>query len=396
MAGLLAGGLLVGLALPGTAPAGEARNVAAVGRLEIEGGGMVDVQGSLAAIGHIGGPWATSLLDVADPAAPRLLSRIPVTPGTHSHKARLCGSTLITNRERYGGGAEVGLAFTDVSDPRRPAAIGLLPMGGLSTGGTGAHRFQADCARKLVYASGSADGFEGNLTLIVDFANPRRPREVGRWWVPGQRLGGGEPPLPWGGVASRTHHPLRQGDRLYVSLWMGGFAILDIADPARPTTLSLTDYPRPNRAPTHTALPVGHRIAGREWLLVFDEELGGGDPPAFLRVYDVTDARRPVAAGTFPGPPRPAGAGRFGAHQPHEAVGEDNLVYAAWFGAGLRVLDVSDPPRPAEVGFFVPRPAGGGTPLSNDVFVDPRGLIYLLDRERGLDILRYTGPRSGR
>jgi hypothetical protein len=30
--------------------------------------------------------------------------------------------------------------------------------------------------------------------------------------------------------------------------------------------------------------------------------------------------------------------------------------------------------------------------MSNDVFVDGRGYIYLLDRLRGLDILEYVGP----
>ena len=34
--------------------------------------------------------------------------------------------------------------------------------------------------------------------------------------------------------------------------------------------------------------------------------------------------------------------------------------------------------------------------MSNDVFVDVRGLIYLLDRNRGLDILEYFGPPGAR
>jgi hypothetical protein len=379
------------------AKAAQAKSVERVGRLDIEGGGMVDVRGNLAVIGHMGPPWATSILDVSDPGRPQILSRIPVKPGTHSHKARVCGSTLITNHEGSGGGTRVGLGFTDLSDPRRPVEIGFLQMGGQGTGGTGAHRFQADCTRKLVYASGSADGFEGNFTMIVDFANPRVPQEAGRWWVPGQWVAGGEKPLlGGGGAATRTHHPLRLGDRLYVSLWMGGFAIVDIGEVARPKIVSLTNYPRPNGAPTHTALPVGHRIRGRDWLVVLDEELGVGDPPAFLRVFDITDERRPSQVATFPGPPRPAGSGRFGAHQPHEFVGPDGLVYAAWFGGGLRVIDISNPSRPVEVGSFVPEVAGGGTPLSNDVFVDAKGLIYLFDRRHGLDILRYTGERPSR
>jgi hypothetical protein len=69
---------------------------------------------------------------------------------------------------------------------------------------------------------------------------------------------------------------------------------------------------------------------------------------------------------------------------------ESNLVYAAWFSGGLRVIDISNPYKPREVGHYIPRPEQG-VPFaqSNDVFVDERGLIYLIDRVKGLDILRH-------
>jgi hypothetical protein len=266
-------------------------------------------------------------------------------------------------------------------------------MGGLSTGGTGVHRFQLDCKRRLVYASGSADGFQGNIVTIIDIADAARPKEVGRWWFPGQHIGGGETPS-WSGTSVRTHHPLRLRDRLYVSLWYGGFAIVDVSDPAHPKTVGSVNYHNGSGGPTHTALAVDHPIAGRNWLLVFDEEMGGGDPPAFMRLFDITDEKRPVAGSIFQVPRDPAGktGGRFGAHQPHEAVGTDNLVYAAWFSGGLRVIDISNPYRPVEVGHYIPGPAPGERfAESNDVFVDDRGRIYLIDRAGGLDILKYTG-----
>ena len=374
----------------------DARNVELVGRLDIEGGGMVDVQGRLAVIGHMAPPHATSLLDVSDPTRPTLLARIPAMPGTHSHKARLCGSVLITNHERYGGwgpGSRVGLGLFDISDPRRPKEIGFLEMGGRNGGGTGVHRFEADCPRKLVYAGAGLEGYQGNVTLIVDFSDPRNPREVSRWWMPGQWTAGGERSA--GGVGYRTHHPNRMGDRLYVPLWMGGLAIVDIADFGKPKTVSHLTYPRPSGAPTHTTLPVPHPIQGRRWLVVFDEDLGAGcERPAGMRMVDITDETRPVVAAEFQ-PPRPARCeGRSGAHQPHEKVGRDNLVYAAWFSRGLRVIDISSPARSVEVGHYLPRFAKGRLPLSNDVFVDHRGLIYLIDRDNGLDILRLTGRPS--
>lgn len=370
------------------------KNVTLVGHLDIDGGGMVDVQGNLAAIGHMGPPYATSLVDVADPARPRIISRIKAHPGTHSHKARMCGSLLVTNVEKYGGGGDgrAGLAIYDISNPSAPKEIVFYDMVGLSTGGTGFHRFQLDCAQKLVYGSGSGDGFQDNITIIIDISDPAHPREIGRWWLPGQHAGGGEIPNWRGSI--RTHHPLRFGNRLYVSLWFGGLAILDISDITKPRLVSHVNYHNGDSSPTHTALPVGHRILDKDWLIVFDEELGGGDPPAFMRVFDITDEKQPRQAGTFQAPKDTPGntGGRFGAHQPHEHVGRDNLVYASWFSGGLRVIDISNPYHPQEVGHYIPKPEKGERHAqSNDVFVDHRNLIYLIDRIQGLDILRFTG-----
>jgi len=68
------------------------------------------------------------------------------------------------------------------------------------------------------------------------------------------------------------------------------------------------------------------------------------------------------------------------------------LVHAVWFGGGLRIIDVADPMAPREVGYFIPEPVGGNkAPQSNDVMLDARGLIYVVDRHVGFDVLEYTG-----
>ena len=43
-------------------------------------------------------------------------------------------------------------------------------------------------------------------------------------------------------------------------------------------------------------------------------------------------------------------------------------------------------------GFFIPEPVAGQLyPQTNDVDVDERGLIYIVDRQMGFDVLEYLG-----
>jgi len=78
-----------------------------------------------------------------------------------------------------------------------------------------------------------------------------------------------------------------------------------------------------------------------------------------------------------------------GAHQFQEHVTGD-VIFCTFFSAGLRAVDIGDPTRPKELGYFIPPPAGDfAAPQSNDVCLDDRGLIYLIDRINGLDILEF-------
>ena len=80
-----------------------------------------------------------------------------------------------------------------------------------------------------------------------------------------------------------------------------------------------------------------------------------------------------------------------GCHQPCEKV-TGTEIPVAWFAYGLRIIDISRPHALKEVAYFMPDvPQGSDRVQSNDVTVDERGLIYLLDRVRGLHILERIG-----
>ena len=144
-------------------------------------------------------------------------------------------------------------------------------------------------------------------------------------------------------------------------------------------------------------MPLENLVGGRRYAVAIDEEHDHlpGRLHGFLWVLDVTDLDRiePVAAWDLSERASPwAGQQgvRFGAHQYRERL-DSTLIYATWFAGGLRVLDVADPHLPVEVAHYIPPPGPDGVPpQSNDVDVDDAGRIYLLDRNRGLDILEMS------
>jgi len=296
-----------------------------------------------------------------------------------------------------------GFKLYDISDPAKPTLMAFH-----KTGGMGVHRF--DCDDTYAYISTEMEGYHGNIIVIYDIRDAANITEVSRWAMPGQHVAAGEVPY-WRGYQNRVHHGMRAGDELWTACWHDGIHVLDLSDITKPRSVAHHDYHPPFPEPTHTILPVPHEVAGRRIAIGVDEEHphANGQPHAFLWVFDISDYDdiRPLSTfhvTDFDAPWARAHLGPDGnywhgepeiygpgAHQFQEHM-RDNLVYCTWFSAGLRIIDVSDPLAPAEVGSFVPAPAAGfPAPQSNDVDVDERGLIYLLDRVNGLDILEFEG-----
>jgi hypothetical protein len=433
--------------------ASDARRVKRIAHLDIPGGGQVNVKNGLCYLGHLSPPYGTSIVDVRDPKHPRVLSQIMLSGRrSHSHKARLAGDDLLivnsemhdrhflrkgldmarvtaafeTEHKRPPTDAELaaalkapverlgelkeiaregyrdgGFRIYDISDSTRPREIAFQ-----RTGGIGVHRF--DCDANYAYISTEMDGFRGNILVNYDLADPTRPREVSRWWQPGQNMAAGETPH-WQGVRNRLHHGLRWNNEIWAACWYGGFYVIDVGDIANPKTIGHHNYHPPFPEPTHTIMRVTQKIGGRTIAIGTDEEHPhpNGQPHAFFWVFDVSDYADIKPLSTFQltdwnSPHARAhldAKGEYGhdvygpgAHQFQEHL-HGTLVFCTWFSAGLRIIDIADPTAPKDAGHFVPDPARGfKAPQSNDVDVDENGLIYLFDRENGLDILEYQGP----
>jgi hypothetical protein len=152
----------------------SAHGLRQVAWFDCPGGGQVRVEDGIAYLGHMRAPHGTTLLDVRDPRRPRVLSQLPIAPGAHSHKVRARDGIMLVNRERAGEPDPEftpGLGIFDVSDPTRPRQIAHWP-----TIGRGVHRVDFD--GRHAYLSSALEGFTGNIVVILDLADPRRPVEA--------------------------------------------------------------------------------------------------------------------------------------------------------------------------------------------------------------------------
>jgi hypothetical protein len=84
--------------------------------------------------------------------------------------------------------------------------------------------------------------------------------------------------------------------------------------------------------------------------------------------------------------------GRFGSHNIHEnypsevSWRSDQIVVGAFFNAGVRAYDISNPFQPQEIAYFVPgapKLSPKGAIQINDVFIDDRRIVYAADRFSG-------------
>lgn len=367
----------------------DAHRMEIIGHCDLDGHGdgmHVNVVDGLAYVGHMGDSRVgTSIVDVSDPTAPKVISQIETPVGTHSHKAQVQDGVLVVNYERYAPEASdvwtPGLRTFDISDPKNPK-----PLGYLETPGKGVHRMSY-WHKPYVFLSGSDDGYSDQFLIVADLSDPADPREVGRWWFPGMHAAGGEV-ADWDPTRRyAAHHALIRGDRAYCTWWDAGLVILDIADVTQPKLVSHLFLGEESRS-THTALPV----PGKDLLVVTDESIRDNcdEITKHVRMVDISDETAPREISRFPIPQGDfcSRGGRFGPHNLHEhkpgTLVEADRVYLTYFNAGVRVYDISDPENVVEEGWCIPEaPPGRAAIQMNDLTVTEDGLIWATDRFTG-------------
>jgi hypothetical protein len=382
----------------------------------------------------------TSILDVTDPANPKYLKHLPGLEGHYeeggAQMVRVCdgrglpkGDASKTYMLRvFGGKAH---EIWDVSDPANPALLARMESG------RDTHKNWWECDTGIAYLVSGISGWRvRRMTQVYDLSDPAKPVHIRDFGIAGQEPGATVQSIPTelhGGLSTGP-----RGNRVYFGYGTNKGGILQIVD--REKLLKGPKEPTPDnlRAPVigelqmsplvgaHTVFPLGKiRIpefagdkfgAERDMVMIVDESLvnecGSGETRQMVWFVDATIEKLPMVVSNY----TPAAGnfcergGRFGAHSSNESMAPvfyGKLAFVTFFNAGVRAIDIRNPYRPREVGYFIPSITEATDKRcvkvdgvdrckiaiqSNNVETDDRGYVYVVDRANtGLHILEVTG-----
>jgi hypothetical protein len=448
----------------GSARGPEAKNMSLVGYNDLQARSayqpVIHHQGSrfIAYIGHHGGaalnpmtgkvePNGTSIVDVTDPRNPKYLHHIP---GSTAGAGEAGGAQMVRVCEGKGlGKADPNKTYLlrtlgneahevwDVTDSSRPARVSTV-VSRLTT----THKNWWECDTGIAYLVSykKDEGWRSRGVKIYDLSDPAHPRHIRDYGLVGQEPGSKGEPVP-----QSLHGPIRLGNRVYFGYGSSASGTLQIVDrekllkgnptskdPFAPTAENLR-YAQISRLElypntgAHTTFPMlGMTIPefakmekGKtaDFVVIVTEATQNECREYRHMVFfaDVTNETRPFSVSNFDVPESSgqfcARGGRFGAHASNESftpIYYKRIVFVSYFNAGVRAVDVRDPYRPKEIGYYipaitdktdkrcVPNPRGGENCKvaiqTNNVEVDDRGYIYIVDRANtGMHILELTG-----
>jgi LVIVD repeat len=206
--------------------------------------------------------YGWSIIDVTDPKNPRAVKFIEGADNTWNIQVSLHDNIMVTALQKsspaWGGDPnkpnDEGVLIWDIADPENPKQLSHW-----KTGATGTHRNSYPGGRYAYLSAGMA-GFSGNILVILDIANPREPKEAGRWWMPGQKAGEakGEGPEGFHGPAN-----ISPDGKLAAMGYSPAVINLDITNVASPKLVGRLNFSPPfaqvGGQSLHTVLPLWDR-----------------------------------------------------------------------------------------------------------------------------------------
>ncbi|HVT37805.1 MAG TPA: Ig-like domain-containing protein [Gemmatimonadaceae bacterium] len=358
----------------------------------------VHPNGKVAYLGtHLGGD-RVYVLDVADPAKPRIVDSVIVNARMiNDVMTSEDGKVMVITREGADN-RKNGIVVCTLDDPLHPKPVGEF-TDGVTAGVHSAYIYTQPKFGMHVYLTNDGTG----ALHIVDIGDPAHPRQVGTWKTPRADAG-------------RTLHDIDVRDGLlYASYWNDGLVILDIGSgikggsPSNPQLVSQYKYdlnalckqveavggPGFVRG-THTAWRhKDYVFIADEVFTLADEQLLFNNRPARaygrLQVLDVSDIAHPRPVAFYE--PEYGGV--------HNVWVAGDTLYMGAYNAGFRAFDISGELRgdlraqQREIAHVNPSDPKGFIPNSTMTWgvVVKNGLAYVNDFNSGLFIVRIE-PRA--
>ena len=299
-----------------------------------------------------------SIYDVSKPEAPTQAGFLlmPQTPQFGEEDVDTNGKILLI--ETLGT-----LNVIDVEDKTNPVVIGEVASS----------EHTVSCVLRCRWAYGSSG-------TIYDLRNPAKPKVAGEW-------GKGKP--------ASSAHDVTEVKPGFIVTSSTPLMLLDARkNPAKPKLLA--SGPSPDSRYMHSNI-WPHKMKDK-FLLVGSEGTGNcdDDEGATFMTYDATKWRKTKTfrmiddLGMSNGLPTDGNSlyNSFCAHwfETHPSFKNGGLVAMAWYEHGTRLLKVNGKGKISEAGYFLP--LGGAT--SGAYWITDK-ILYAVDYQRGIDILRYTG-----
>ncbi|HVZ40322.1 MAG TPA: choice-of-anchor B family protein [Candidatus Kapabacteria bacterium] len=352
----LAGCLLVAATLRAQQP--QSYNTTLFGKLDPETQSGSWKYSSLIGYAHpngreyalIGGYSGTYIVDVTD--KPIRQVAFIAGPASGWRELKTVGNYAYIVSE---GGS--GLQIVDLS--QLPASATLIRND--TTYFRTAHTITAEGTYLYVNGTGASAGANGGV-IILDITNPTGPVKVGQW------------------TERYSHDCTVRNDTLYVAAINDGqLNIIALgADRKAPHTVATITYPG---AGTHNCAltPDG------SYVMTTDEI---NATPKTLKVWDRRDVGNISKVADYTPVPNEI------IHNVHM---KGTTAYIAWYSAGTRIIDMSKPEEPAELGYYDTYPTAENNYVGNWGTYPylPSGKIISSDMQTGLYVFTFNGAKRG-
>ena len=330
----------------------------------------------------VGRSDGTAFVDISDPYDPRYLGNLPKTEGSQNSVWR---DMKVYRDHVYvvaDAALEHGVQVFDLRQLRdvRGEAATFEPTY-VYDGINSAHNIVINEASGYAYAVGSSGGGEtcGGGLHMISLEDPARPVFAGCFAQEGTGRGGTGYSHDAQCVVYHGPDADHRGKEICLGSNETALNIADVANKDAPVTISTVSYP--NVAYAHQGwLSEDHRF-----FYMNDEGDEGQGLVAGTRtlVWDVTDLDDPVLVKEYIAATTTTD---------HNLYIRGDTMYQSNYGSGLRILDISQPDNPVEIGFLDTTPYGGGGSWSNYPYF-PSGVIVATSMGDGLFVLKSTARR---